>query len=305
MKILAIVVTYNGVKWIDKCFNSLINSSTPIHILVIDNASTDNTPLIINNKFPTVEIIETGQNLGFGKANNIGLKKAVSENYDYAFLLNQDAWVETDTIEKLINIYRNNLQFGILAPLQLNGNGTLIDQLFFEYSITPCRELISDLLITKANTKNVYITPFVNAACWLLPLTTINKVGGFDPLYPHYGEDDDYINRVKNKTMKIGICPELKVFHDREFRTKNKEWNKLVNTSFIKLLVDLKNNNKSLPSKRHYFKLFTLHLIKSLASKNKKLHKVQYHAIWKIIHKYDVIIDHRRFETEVKPHYLF
>ena len=77
MKIYTIVVTYNGEKWVDKCFGSLQQSNIPVHIVAIDNASTDGTIKKIKNDYPEVEIIINKKNIGFGQANNIGLQRAL------------------------------------------------------------------------------------------------------------------------------------------------------------------------------------------------------------------------------------
>lgn len=304
MNIYCIIVLHNGSKWIDKCFGSLVNSSIPLKILAIDNASTDATPNIIREKFPQVEVIETGKNLGFGKANNIGLKRVLDENCDYAFLLNQDAWVEPDTIENLINIYNSNPEFGILAPLQLNGEGSLIDALFQQYSVAPCRELFTDLLIKKNSRHSIYETNFVNAACWLLSRKTIEVIGGFDPLFPHYSEDNDYINRVIFQRLKIGLCPNIIVFHDREYRPSEQNYDNLLNYVYVRLLVNLKNNLIAQQSKLQYFKKNFFNLISAYLGNNKRHYKLQYQATRLIIKNYRKIIAHRLNETNKAPHYL-
>ena len=84
-----IVVTYNGSKWIDKCFGSLVNSTIPLQIFAVDNGSSDGTPDIIRSKFPSVQVIENKENLGFGQANNIGIRQAYDAGADYVFLLNR------------------------------------------------------------------------------------------------------------------------------------------------------------------------------------------------------------------------
>jgi len=104
--IYVVIVTYNGMQWIDKCLDSLIHSSIPLNIIIIDNLSTDGTVDFIKHKYPTVELVETGKNLGFGKANNIGITHAVKQNADYVFLLNQDAWVGLNTIDELVKIHQ-------------------------------------------------------------------------------------------------------------------------------------------------------------------------------------------------------
>jgi len=212
MTIYAIIVTYNASKWIDKCFGSLVNSTMPVKILAIDNASSDGTPDIIRKKFPQVEVIETGQNLGFGKANNIGLKRVLEENADYAFLLNQDAWVEEDTIEKLVEVQHENPEFGILSPLPYDGNGINEDYLFSKYY----KQQINR---KKEFSHKTYEINFINAAGWLIAKKVILKFGGFHPSFRMHGEDVNYINRIHFKEFqKIGISLGTKYFHDRQKR---------------------------------------------------------------------------------------
>ena len=102
MKVLVIIVSYNFERWINRCLGSLRKSSHPIDVMVIDNGSKDRSVDIIKNDFPEVRLVETGKNLGFGRANNIGLKFALDEGYDFAFLLNQDAWIDDNTIKILV-----------------------------------------------------------------------------------------------------------------------------------------------------------------------------------------------------------
>ncbi len=213
--IYVIVVTYNGSRWIDKCFGSLLESSIPVKVLAIDNASTDSTPVLIREKFKSVTVIETGANLGFGKANNIGLQIALENNADYAFLLNQDAWIkDNDTIFNLINIHQKNNTFFILSPIHLAGSEDALDGNFSNNlapSVTP--NFISDMTLNQP--KQYYETTFVNAAAWLMSKECIETIGGFDPLFSHYGEDDDYARRINYHAYKIGIVPQTYIIHDR------------------------------------------------------------------------------------------
>lgn len=214
MDIYAIIVTYNGTKWVGKCFESLINSNIPLKILVIDNGSTDGTPNIIKEMFPEIEVIETGQNLGFGKANNIGLKRVLSEQADYAFLLNQDAWIEPDSVEHLVNISRENKDFGVLSPIHLNGQGDAIDRRFQNYlSSTQRPGIFSDLYLN--DLKKLYEVRFANAAAWLITLECIKEIGGFNPIFEHYGEDTDYVDRLHLSDYKIGVVTNSRIYHDR------------------------------------------------------------------------------------------
>jgi len=217
MNIYAIVVTFNALKWIDKCFGSLLNSTIPLNVISIDNASNDGTPEIIKEKYPMVDVIRSDQNIGFGRANNIGLKNAYEAGADYVFLLNQDAWVESDTIEKLINASELHPEFGILSPLHLDGNGTSIDYGFSNYIHRDSNHnFVSDLALKGVNgLHNIYQIDFVNAAFWLMPRKTIETVGGFNPFFFLYGEDREYVNRCHYFRLKCGYVPSAKGYHGR------------------------------------------------------------------------------------------
>ena len=302
MKIIAIIVTYNATKWIDNCFGSLINSSLSMDIAVFDNNSSDDTVSLIRKKFPEVEIHETGKNLGFGKANNLGLKIALKENYDYAFLLNQDAWLEVDTVEKLMTNHLNNKEYGVIVPLQMNGEGKLIDSLFLKYTIGENRELISNVF--KGNSNRLYSIDFANAACWLLPISTVKEIGGFDPLFPHYGEDDDYLNRVKYHNYKIGLDLTSLVFHDRENRIPKTSMKAVVNDTFTRELIVYKNLLISIKSKKHLIKSVFKSGIKYFTSAFDKYYLYKIISYIKIYKLYDSILENRKQEVEKFQHYL-
>lgn len=206
--IYCIVVTYNGIHWIDRCLQSIYESSVSVKIIVIDNASTDGTPAHITSQFQEVILIENSKNLGFGKANNLGLRKAIADEVDFVFLLNQDARVEKYCIEKLIAYYQRNKEFSILSPYHFNYEGNGLELYFEQY-------------VLRHYTKNynnpaaeVYESSFVHAAAWMLPIDTIRKVGGFDPLFQHTGEDNDYIQRLLFSKLKIGILTNAYFYHN-------------------------------------------------------------------------------------------
>ncbi len=241
MKIITIVVTYNGAYWIEKCISSLINSDVKDHhIIVIDNCSSDNTIDLIEEKFSVVELIKNTKNLGFGKANNIGLKIALQRQADYVFLLNQDAWLEKNTLSKLIETHKLNPDYGIISPIQVNKNGK-IDTHFLKFSFNNFDfPLLSDVLLQK-KTCNIYEVDFINAASWLLPVNTIREIGGFMPVFTHYGEDNNYCNRAKYFKIKIGITPGIKIVHDRKDSTSKNKLKNFFNRSFVKHLAIITN----------------------------------------------------------------
>ena len=224
-RLCVIIVTYNGAKWINNCLNSVLHSTVKTSIIVIDNNSTDETTSFIKKISPQIILLEQKENKGFGLANNIGLKYAIEHNYEYIYLLNQDAWVESNTLQILIDILDNNINYGIVSPLQLSGDGNKLDY-NFQTLLSPhiCKDLLSDLVVGK-ETKDIYPTNDVMAAHWMIRTESLKKVGGFMPLFQHYGEDGNLIHRMKYFGWEVGISPNCIGYHDREYRINSSEKN--------------------------------------------------------------------------------
>lgn len=220
MIIYSIIVIYNGMQrnWIQKCFDSLLSSSIATEIIAIDNGSTDGSIEFIQKSYPQIKLIVANENLGFAKANNIGIKYALEKDADYFFLLNQDAWVEKNTIDRLVEAFKQLPKAGIVSPIHLNGDKTNLDCGFVNYVVnnnTP--NFISDLYLNRL--RQFYGTQFVNAAAWLVSRECIEKVGGFDTsVFYHYGEDDNFCQRVIYHGFNIYIATATTICHDREER---------------------------------------------------------------------------------------
>jgi GT2 family glycosyltransferase len=225
--VYTVIATYNGQNYIRKCMDSLLQSYYPTQIIVVDNNSSDET-LDILRSYKNIVLVESNENLGFGRANNIGISKAILKKADFVFLLNQDAWVEPDTIGNLIEAALSNTDCGIISPVHLNKDGSKLDPNFLLYlSQTRPNDFMSDLFIKKV--KPIYHVGFVNAAAWLLSRKTLAKVGGFDPLFFHYGEDADYVNRIHFHNLKIGVVCSSVIFHARDNYVQqiNSTWMKI------------------------------------------------------------------------------
>lgn len=238
MKTYVIIVTYNGMKWISKCLESI----KPYSVILIDNNSSDGTVNFVKSNYPEIIILKQEKNLGFGQANNIGISYALKEGAMFVFLLNQDAYLIGDCIECLIQIHKGNPNFGILSPIHLNGIGNRLDENFsnyLNYKANP--NFYSDFILPEKNIKRIYEVPFVNAAGWLISKECLLKVGGFDPIFFHYGEDDNYCQRVRYHKLSIGVVTNAYLNHDREKRkNKNSSHNKY---GFSELSLKLKYTN--------------------------------------------------------------
>lgn len=245
-KLLTIIVTFNGKKWIEKCLNSIFISSYPSDIFVIDNGSSDGTLEYLEQNSDKIILIKSKQNLGFGKANNLGLKYAIENNYSYIYLLNQDAWVFENTFEELIKVLDNNQDIGIISPLQITASQKSLDDGFDHYCPP---KMISDALCS--NLKDFYYCNFVMAAHWMISYNCLNRLGGFSPAFKHYGEDYNYIQRAIFKNFKIAISTRSRAIHDRENRKKDDKKEKYLKYVYALIII----NN---PLEKHKF----LNLIK-------------------------------------------
>lgn len=217
-KVSIIIVTWKGMKWIEKCLNSIRQSNYPAMVFLIDNNSPDETPDFIEQHFPEIKITRANQNLGFGKANNIAIKQALSEGYDYFFLLNQDAYLHPDTIENLIKIAETG-EYGIISPIHLNGDGSKVDFYFRDFVLGKCPDFINQS-VTGGN-RIIFESEFIPAAGWFLPRKTIEELGGFDSLFYHYGEDDNFCQRCRYHQRKIVFTTNAFIRHDREATVGN------------------------------------------------------------------------------------
>ncbi|WP_179338059.1 glycosyltransferase family 2 protein [Winogradskyella ludwigii] len=213
-----IIVTYNGMQWLEKCLKSCANYP----VIIVDNASTDDTVSFIETNYPNVVLFKQAENLGFGQANNLGIRYALDQGAEHVFLLNQDAYIVDTVLENLIANQKEHPDYGILSPIHITRNMKKMDRLFNNYMRKEKSGMFYSDFVLGNKLASVYEVPFVNAASWLVSRKCIEIVGGFDPLFFHYGEDDNYCQRVQYHGFKVGVLPKEYVIHDREERKSTK-----------------------------------------------------------------------------------
>lgn len=211
--IFVIIVTYNAMHrgWIDRCMKSLAESSVPVTAIIIDNGSTDGTCDHVPAVYPEAVWLPQERNLGFGQANNVGLRYAMEHNADFVLLLNQDAALAPDALEKMLAVSDGE---SLISPLHLNGDGTRIDEMF-RISLRDARNFMNDDLLIRHTLAPCYETGEICAACWLMPVSLIRKIGGFNPLFFHYSEDNNYYHRMLYHGVKTLLVPNTYMYHDR------------------------------------------------------------------------------------------
>ena len=244
MKILVIVVTFNGLRWLDRCLGSVRASELPADLYVWDNDSTDGSADFVQGHYPEAKLVRSADNLFFAEANNMGFRYALEKGYDYVYLLNQDAWIEPSTLGTLVAASEVHPEYGVLSPLQMTDGFKELDTQFAKVwvpgSVCP-PEPVQRIM----------------AAHWLVPRKALEKVGMFDPLFPLYGNDDNWCDRARYHGFKVGIVPEARAVHDREAREEPKE-KVIYRNYYMGSLVRLCDINRPLWERFLFVCLFTL-----------------------------------------------
>ena len=235
-RILVVIVTYNGMQWLERCLDSVFSSTVPADVFVCDNGSEDSSADFIAGRYPSVFLVRSKVNLGFAKANNLGLKHALDNGYDFVYLLNQDAWVLPDTFGKLIGEFGSG-KWGILSPLQMRPDMVTPDRRFKRHYHGPLEP-----------TDEVSPVRFVMAAHWMLSSECLRKTGLFSPAFYHYGEDNNYCDRARYHGFGIGVVPSAVGIHDRQDRKRSKERRIYQNCQYSKVCLSNPGSSSLLQS---------------------------------------------------------
>lgn len=288
MTILVVIVTYNAKDWLNTCIGELYNLDN-IKIVVIDNNSTDETVAILKETYPLVHLIESNTNLGFGKANNLGFEFAIKNNFDYVFLLNQDASINKDSLLKLVANYNRYDDVGILSPVHYK-NDIELENIFKSYLKNEDYQMIGEKKMLNIN--------FVNAALWLISIDNLKLFGGFNPTFFHYGEDVEFVNRVKYYKKNIYVDLDSKGYHYRDYDIKDVR-KKLSKKSHFGpwhnkyYIILLNNNNTILKSVMLSFRLFIISVIKHSLKRNWNSLKWDFKIFFEVIINYKTIYKNR------------
>ena len=131
IKATAVVLAWNGRRWIGPCLDSLLASDYPgLEVLVVDNASTDGTTDLTARYIPRVRLVRNRRNLGYAGGNNVGVRAALEGGAEMVALVNQDTRVEPDWLTRIVEAARADPRLGILSPSQWDYDGVAPDPSF-------------------------------------------------------------------------------------------------------------------------------------------------------------------------------
>lgn len=240
-KILSIIVTYNASQWLESCIGSIVNSDIPVDLAVVDNASRDDTVSMINEKYigDIKYFYPLDDNLGFGGAHNLVFSDCDLSAYDYIFLLNQDAEISSSGISALVKVAGREPSLGIVSPIHYYSEGVM-DRSFSKYY----KNTLNEKIIVDG--EDVAVVEFVNAAIWLFRTDILAKVGMFNPMFQHYGEDTNFVQRLHIAGYKVGVVENVVGFHYRPQDATGLERRSMPDRFYLKSKVRLLNPSDSL-----------------------------------------------------------
>ena len=222
MDLTTIIINYNTANLLDKCIKLLRNASLKIsmNIIIVDNASSDNSVDLLQRDFTDCKLIRNDVNVGFGRANNQCIPFIEGK---YVLLLNTDAFVPEDTINKTIQFMDNNQSCGILGVKLLGRDGTL--QPSCRFFPTPLNiflqrtglkrffkntQLVDDMSWDHNSAKQC---DWVPGCYYLIRQEVVKNIGLFDPRYFLYYEEVDHCFAVKKAGWEVHFFPDTSVVH--------------------------------------------------------------------------------------------
>jgi GT2 family glycosyltransferase len=220
-----LIVTYNNSSCIHSCLAGLFSQQTTFsyEVLLIDNASKDDTVLRVQSDFPQVKIIANTSNLGFGNANNVALTEAAGQ---YIVLVNPDAVLKSDVLQRAVEHLHNNPQAGL-------GGGRLIgSEGEWQPSARRFPSLLNEILIltgmaqrfpksrfwgrpdyTWADPMQALSVDWVPGAFMIIRRDLLDRIGFFDPTFFLYYEEVDLCYRMIQAGYQVCYWPDLEITH--------------------------------------------------------------------------------------------
>jgi N-acetylglucosaminyl-diphospho-decaprenol L-rhamnosyltransferase len=212
----SLIVTYNSASEIANLLNDLQSYIPDNQIIVIDNASRDETVDVVQECFPRVQLIQNTLNVGYAKAVNQGFELCKTE---YVMLLNPDIRINSPQLfSELERCLKQPRQIAAAAPLQFkNDHGKQVLNFTWSYSTMDAFKVYLSFLFQRKQipTKPIQV-PFLNAGCLFMRRAAFEQVGRLNEKYFLYGEEPDLFLKFKRYGFDSYLLPHVAVTHYRE-----------------------------------------------------------------------------------------
>jgi len=270
-----VVVSWNAEDYLRQCLASLFSEGhyPAADVIVVDNASSDRSPDLVARDYPQVRLIRNTTNLGFAKANNIGISAATGK---YVGFVNSDVKVLPTCIGRLVNYCEAHPEVGMVGPRIIGGDGQLQRSCrgFPTVWNMFCRALALDTIFPRARLFTGYSlwhwpqdtgrnVDILSGCFWLARRKAIDDVGLLDESFFMYGEDMDWCKRFWEHGWKLSFVPSAEAIHYGGGSSANAPIRFYVERHRADLQYWHKHHSRS--SVACYFGLTCLHLLLRLA----------------------------------------
>ena len=224
MKVSVVIVNYNTSEQLKDCLNNLLSQGIELEIIVVDNASSDDSVEMVRTNFPNVKLVEAKENKGLAHGSNLGLEVATG---DYVLYLGSDAYPEKGVIDGMVEFMDKNINIGISTCKLVLRNGSL-DMDAHRGFPTPWASLTHftklNSLFPKSKFFNQYFLGYEDftrpheidlciSHFMMVRKKVFDRVGRWDEDFFVFGEDVDFCYRVKKAGWKIMYLPQFTAIH--------------------------------------------------------------------------------------------
>ena len=222
-----LIVSYNVKPLLLKCLEALYaHADMPMEAVVVDNASSDGSAAAVASEFPDAVVLAQQRNLGFGRASNVGLERCQGR---FVLLLNPDVTVNPQAVGRMADFLMRRQEAAAVGPRLMFPDGRLdpdarrsfpVPRTLFYRTVGLSRLFPKSRTFGRHNMGHVAETEVHEmdagtAACLMLRMTAIDRVGFFDPRYYMFGEDLDLCYRLKLGGWKIFYLPTASAIHHK------------------------------------------------------------------------------------------
>lgn len=223
MDLTIVIVNWNGAELLRNCLASVANAqgSLAVQVIVVDNDSWDGSREMVQWKFPQFQLVNSGANLGFGKANNLARPLARS---DLVLFLNPDTVLLENSLAPMVEFIRRHPEIGALGCKMREEDGTP-HELPLQWSPTPWTQFLHLLLATNnmpsglkkllpyADPRHSGFVTKLYGGCIMARKTALDAIGWFDERYFMYAEDVDLCYSLLQRGWKLYYLSEAEIIH--------------------------------------------------------------------------------------------
>ncbi|MCW2927164.1 MAG: glycosyl transferase family 2, partial [Thermoleophilia bacterium] len=223
-----IVVTYNASDHLAPCLDAVVGAGgegVELELLVVDNASSDGTPDLVRERWPSARVIDTGRNGGMAAGNNAGMLEARGRSF---LLLNSDAYLQPGALATMLERLRSEPpeRLAAVAPALRNVDGSVqrsvrgfptpwryATEFWYLRRIAPGSRALNAFYGGGLDLAEPRTIEWATGACLLVPRSAVDAVGLMDEAYFMYGEEVDWLHRMRAVGRSVAWEPRALVTH--------------------------------------------------------------------------------------------